>query len=421
MRGAWSAEIVTTAAPARPHPPTGVRQRGRGTEDADLALLTGPDAVDIVASALVGDAPAPDGLTVQVEAVHHRPGVGVSVCYQVRWSGAASQALVASTVAPSRHEATDRVAVLDDGVRRLRVWRREDDPALPGLRSALTPSVVAGWLGRSGVSIEVLAYRPMRRAVVAAHADGAAVFVKVVRPRRVEDLLLRHELLAGREVPAPDVLGTPEPGVVLLAAAPGRSLAHALASGDPAQLPAPESVLAALSSLPDGARRLPRRPSWVDRLDFHAAAARSALPERAADVDRVEDGVTAVLAGVPRPETVATHGDLNVANLFVDQGRPSAFIDVDSLGPGRRDDDLATLLAHMAVLPSLAPEQYQGVPDVLEHWEAVFAATTDPRSLLARTAAVLVSLVAGAEPAQARARLDLALEAIGRADAGELP
>src|SRR5690606_41291198 len=42
---------------------------------------------------------------------------------------------------------TDRVAVLDDGVRRIRVWRRADDPALPGLRSVLDPAVVARWLG----------------------------------------------------------------------------------------------------------------------------------------------------------------------------------------------------------------------------------------------------------------------------------
>ena len=50
--------------------------------------------------------------------------------------------------------------------------------------------------------------------------------------------------------------------------------------------------------------------------------------------------------------------DLNVANLFVDGGRPAAVIDVDSLGPGRREDDLATLLH---TLERSHPEPFHGV------------------------------------------------------------
>src|SRR5690606_31148750 len=126
------------------------------------------------------------------------------------------------------------------------------------------------------------------------------------------------------------------------------------------------------TSMPEAVTNLPRRPSWVDRLDFHSAAARSAVPARAAQIGDAADRVAALLATLPTPAVVPTHGDLNVANLFVADGRPSALIDVDSLGPGHHEDDLATLLAHLAVLPALAPTQYTRVPAVLEDWLAAF-------------------------------------------------
>jgi len=403
---------MSTSAPARHAAPTGVG------EDADLALLTGAESVEIVRAALVGEGEAPQHLRVAVSAVHHRPGAGVSVCYDVTHAAAPEgEVLVASTAPVARSDRTAAVAVLDDGVRTLRVWRRADDPALPGLRSALDPRVVATWLGRAELpALRVLSYRPTRRAVVVADLLDATFYLKIVRPRRSAELIERHEALQGSMLPAPAMLGEAQPGVVLLAAAPGRSLAQALASGDAAQVPAPEQVLAALDSLPAPVIELPLRPSWVDRLDFHTAAASSALPARADEIDDVARRVADVLATVPVAAVVPTHGDLNVANLFVQDARPAAVIDVDSLGPGRRADDLATLLAHLQVLPALAPHIYTEVPAVVHRWYAAFAASVGQTELDARTAAVLVSLVAGASPEQANARLDLALAALERAD-----
>lgn len=408
---------MTTSTPARHTAPT------RVGEDADLALLTGAESADIVRAALAGTGEGPPDLTVRVGAVHHRPGAGVSVCYDVTHAGApAGEVLVASTAARRRHERAEAVAVLEDGVRTLRVWRRSDDPALPGLRSALDPRMVAGWLGTVEPPVlTVLSYRPTRRAVVVARLAERTAFLKVVQPRKADDLLERHRVLQGCALAAPRVLGEPEPGVVLLAPAEGRSLAQALASGELDQVPAPQDVLTALDSLPASVLSLPLRPSWVDRLDFHATAARTALPARSHEIDGVTSRVEAVLAGCPLSREVPTHGDLNVANLFVHEGRPAAVIDVDSLGPGRRADDLATLLAHVLVLPSLAPQTYAGVPEVIDRWRPVLTAAAPAGEIEARTAAVLVSLVAGASPEQADARLDLALAAIERAEAQGRP
>ena len=403
---------MTTTAPARHAAPAGVG------EDADLALLTGPEAVEIVRVALVGAGAPPADLRVSVASVHHRPGAGVGVCYDVSHAGApAGEVIVASTATPRVHDRADGVAILDDGARVLRVWRRADDPALPGLRAALDSATVAAWLGQEA-ALEVVSYRPTRRAVVAARAEQQTFYLKVVRPRRAGDLVERHRALQGSALPAPDVLDEPEPGVVLLAPARGRSLAQALAAADPALVPPPESVLAALDSMPARVTDLAGRPSWVDRLDFHTAAARSALPTRAAEVDGVAHRVVAILGRMRLAPAVPTHGDLNVANLFVDAGRPAGVIDVDSLGPGSRADDLATLMAHLLVLPPLAPQIYVGVPAVIDHWRAVFGASVGARELDARTAAVLISLVAGASPDQANARLDLATAAVERAEGG---
>ncbi len=386
------------------------------SEDADLALLTGADATGLVAAALGGGAPI-GGLQVEVHGVHHRPGAGVSVTYLVRHDGGEPEILVASTTAPHRDDLTDHVAILEDGERVVRVWRRSHDPALPGLRYALDPAVVAGWVGRSDrPQIELLGYRPTRRAVAVARFGDLSIFVKVVRPRRAAELIRRHELLQGTAVPAPQVLAEPVAGAVVLASAPGWSLAQALSSQQPEQLPTPGAVVAALDSLPAAVGELTLRPSWVDRLDFHAAAARSALPERAGEIDAVAGRVAAVLADLPEAPLVATHGDLNVANLFVRDGAPSALIDVDSLGPGRRADDLATLLAHLLVLPPLAPTIYPQVDELAAAWRAELATHVGAAELDARTAAVLISLVAGAAADQAHARLDLALASIERAE-----
>src|SRR5699024_10359165 len=90
------------------------------------------------------------------------------------------------------------------------------------------------------------------------------------------------------------------------------------------------------------------------------------------------------------------HGDLYEANLLMDDGRVSTVLDVDAVGPGHRVDDLACLLAHVSVLPHLAPRTYPAVPAVLASWTALSAQWVDPRGLHARAAGVVLSLVAGA-------------------------
>ena len=254
----------------------------------------------------------------------------------------------------------------------------------------------------------MLAYRPLRRAVLAARGERPA-FVKVLRPDKAPGLAHRQRMLHAAGI-APAVIGEPEPGVVISAVADGISLAHALVAwpDDPTHLPSAESLVALLDALPAEAARLPRRESWSDRIDFHAAGAAATLSDQRGEIHSLAVDLARLLDAVPVGPVVPTHGDYYEANIFTVDGRAASVIDVDSLGPGRRDDDLACLLGHLAVLPNLSPEHYPRVAEVVEAWRGEFENRVHPASLRARTAAVILSLISGAPRATALARLDLA-------------
>ena len=70
----------------------------------------------------------------------------------------------------------------DDG--RLLAWRHPHDPALPALVTACDPSLLQGLLPGAGpvTELELVGYRPLRRAVLRAVRDGTTTYVKVLRP-----------------------------------------------------------------------------------------------------------------------------------------------------------------------------------------------------------------------------------------------
>lgn len=395
---------------------------------ADLALLTGHEVPELLTSALTGEVGAGAGtgselaLTARVDRVQQRPGAGVSVGYEVTYPAAdggvaGSDYLVASTVGLA--EGHPGVATLDDGDRRVHVWRHPNDPGLPSLAAACDARQVQDWWGRllgagevltGPVHLEILAYRPLRRAVLRASAGSRVIYLKVLTRRRHDGLVARHRMLAEHDAPAPTLLATPAPGVVILDQAPGAPLAQVLAGArrEPEQLPDPRELVAALDALPTPATTLRPRPSWSERLGFHAASATTALPQESVRVEALTADLERLLAASDAGPVVATHGDFYEANIFIVDGRVSSLIDVDSLGPGYRVDDLACLLAHLSVLPDLAPAVYPHVGAVVADWLRLLEADVDPVALRARAAAVALSLVSGADHHQGLARLAVA-------------
>lgn len=342
--------------------------------------------------------------TWRVDAVHARPGAETSVAFDVVASGERLY-LVATTAAI---DDASRVAIgavrVDSEAGAVTLWRHPADPALPGLAIASSAraleSRVAAVRRRDArvEELQMLVLRPMRRAVLRAtfrESGGPETwYVKVVRPDRAPALLARHEMCA--LAPAALDLGD---GVVLVAAAPGVALTTRLyrPTAPPGARPVdPRVLLDALRSLPPDARDLDRRATPTQEVSRYAEAAVAA----GLDADRVSAVVAEIIGGAsgePGP-VVATHGDFHAANLFVSEDPaavPVGLIDVDTLGPGYRADDLACMLAHLLTLHDLDPEGYADVPDLAERTRQVFAAEVDPRELSLRAAAVLLSLAAG--------------------------
>ncbi len=382
-----------------------------------VALLTGERCADLLQAALTGTPGGRvPGFIATVDEVHDRVGAETSVTYHVTYGEGGD--VVADYLVATTADVPAAAEVTVDGLA-VRVWRHPSDPLLPGLASACTPDELAEWLPwpvpTSGDDTEVLVYRPLRRAVLRTERDGQTFFTKVVRPDRGELVELRHRLLAGL---GPDVVARPAPGVLVTAEVPGESLAVALAAvqlGESDVAPDPVDALALLDRLPAETLDLPARPSWTDRVDFHGPMAAATLPEHADEINHLSTEIAALAGAFPVGPLVPTHGDFHEANIFCTDGRPARIIDVDTVGPGRREDDLACLVAHLAVLPALSPVHYPFGAEVTDRWARELEATVHPGAFRVRVAGVLLSLVAGADRSQALSRLDLVRAWVWRA------
>lgn len=414
------------------------------SEAKQLAFMESYDAHSPIAEAIQHTGVY--ATSVHLESLQHRPGAGVTGIYRV---ATGRPVVPRGGPAGSYTETSDHVDELyvgmttesvpadADGVvqshspyGRLSIWQHPLDPALPGLRIATDPdSVREVWGdGRELVSLETISYRPLRRAVIAAaFGDGSRIFLKVLRHRRGEQLHRRHQLLLEAGVPAPVPVREPVSDVVALKEGPGESLAeYFLADG--AAHATPEQFIQTLEQLPADVMTLPAREAWTDRLSAYASAATSALPDAAARIATLAGHISAALLLTDRGPVVPTHGDFYEANVLMFEGEISALLDVDSLGPGHRVDDLACFLGHLAVLPAV-DSRYVHVPAAFQRFAAGFAANVDPDALRVRTASVALSLVAGARDTrrqawqgQAEHRLACAEAVVGlRAPRPDLP
>ena len=373
------------------------------SEHAAAPLLTGPEAGDILATALATAHTELESWT--VDAINARPGAETSVGYDVV-AGGERFYMVASTVTLTDEQRSAAKAVhlaSEDGA--VNVWRHPADPYLPGLAVACVPESLAPRLsavtGREETveTLDMMVLRPMRRAVlrVRSVADGETHtwYIKVVRPDRAQALLNRHQMSQH----APKAFDAGD-GIVVVQEAEGTPMTRALHRPDgspPAQLRS-EMLIACMDALPTTAVDLKARPAVADRVAQYAKLAiAEGLP--AARIELLVERIEAFLAVAPPHPMVPTHGDLHAANMYVDDAihptKVVALIDLDTLGPGRRIDDCACMLAHMMVLRELDPQGYKGVPAVASRLLEEFAQVFGRDELRARVSANILSLAAG--------------------------
>lgn len=391
------------------------RPQRRGEDRAalemkQLAYLQSYDAHPLISAALQEFGVY--ATSVHLESLQHRPGAGVTGIFRV----ATARPMLAGGYDGSYTETSDHVDELFVGVTteqvpndseglvvsycpygRIVIWQHPLDPALPGLKLATSPEDVTRLWGAGGelVALETVSYRPLRRAVIAADfADGSQVYLKVLREGAAAELYNRHQLLLEAGIPAPTPVREPIADVVALRQGVGVPLAeHLLADG--ASTINPGDFTDMLDALPAEVMELPAREAWTDRLVAYASAASSALPEAQERISLLEQKISVTLPLTDRGPLVPTHGDFYEANLLISRSKISCLLDVDSLGPGYRVDDLACFLGHVAVLPAVDP-RYVHAPAAFDRFARAFTEQVDPLALRVRAASVALSLVAGA-------------------------
>lgn len=342
-----------------------------------------------------------------LDRVYSRPHGETSARFNATVSGT-HITLVASTRTLSETDRQRLGAVrCEAGVGALFIWAHPSDPELPGLHVIETPTSLTDCLAAgldeelTVTDVQMLVLRPLRRAVyrVAVVSDSGprVLFLKVVRPSKAAELLARHRACT-LTPPTTDLGG----GILMMDQAPGVALTELLyqpSSPNPEVSITPDVIISALQAITPQALHLRARSPVIERFGSMI----DALVIGGADRRRV-DTLTSRIIRQARSATQSrtpTHGDFHPANLFLteDAQWPSALIDADTVGPGNRADDLATMCAHLLALPSFDAAGYGGVPAlVTEMWGATAGAYGE--DLLARTAASLLSIAPGARSPQ---------------------
>ncbi|HWL49808.1 MAG TPA: phosphotransferase [Acidimicrobiia bacterium] len=389
----------------------------------ELRLLLGPDAAGLLAA--VAETAGGTLVSWRPRQVSHQPGRSTAVQYRagMRWANGdtTSETFVAAT---GDRVPAEGAAIFEDGSTRVGVWRWPQDPFLPGLSDALDSAKVGSLLDDLGIDggavrLRTRGYRPGRRAVVEATGRRGRLFLKVVRPERIEALHDRHRSLA-QTLPVPESLGWSEGGVLVLTALHGDTLRAALRSSrHPA--PPPENIVSLLDRLPAELAQASPRRDLLSSARHHGEIITATVPGAADRVEAVLDALAIGEDDDPGPVTAA-HGDLYEAQLLVDRGRITGLLDIDTAGAGLRVDDLANFCAHLSVLAQMSDR-----PRQIRRFGAVLLAHSEshhPRAVLRRRiAAAVLGLATGPfrvmEAGWANntvRRLDLAAEWLAGAD-----
>ncbi|MDR0990680.1 MAG: aminoglycoside phosphotransferase family protein [Propionibacteriaceae bacterium] len=317
---------------------------------------------------------------------------------------------IGCTIRANGPSSTDQKArILSAGPHQVACWIYPDDPDLPGLRRAVNPVSMAELLQQAGLgridptdlTIDLIGYRPRRRAVlrVRLNREGLTLYVKAFRRSQFEAVCHRHQILADSAVPSPQLVVATDDRLMVLAETQGTPLARAVFA--PVPPVTGQQMVDVLDAMPLQVASLERRPPWASSVRHYSGIVSAAMPELRSRLswlaDQIEDG----LAGVPVGDE-ATHGDFYEAQVFVQGGRVSGLIDIDTIGPGRRADDLACLVAHLNCIQRMNAAQTRQIARLLAAWTPAFDRRVDPIELRLRAAAVVISLATGPYRSQER-------------------
>lgn len=238
-------------------------------------------------------------------------------------------------------------------------WLYPADPALTALQTVTDVASAGAVLAALGIAVvptgvEVVSYRPGRRAVVRVDSNGDSMFLKVVEPAKAESISERHDLFRSSGLPVPRLLGWSSDGVVAMSGLPGVEAQSVVARiGDhTAFLDQVDFLCALVAGVPAVSTA---RPSLFRRLDWYVDRLAERLPTERARIDEVGTAISARGAeGFDFAFTPVTiHGDLHLGQLFVEEDNPSVIagmLDIDTAGVGDPADDAGAFYAHLVAL-----------------------------------------------------------------------
>jgi aminoglycoside phosphotransferase len=243
------------------------------------------------------------------------------------------------------------------------VWLYPGDPELPALRDLTDLTTIRRILARLSIpssvtGVEVIAYRPGRRAVVRVTTVDNSFYVKVVEPGKAASIAERHQLFRASNLPVPKLLGWSADGIVAMSALPGVDAQNAVG-----RLKNIDDFLDQVEMLGVILADVPAfntaRPSLFNRLDWYVDRLSSRLPN---ERDRIATvgGMIARCGAEGRSyghTPVTIHGDLHLGQLFVDPEYPeqlTGMLDIDTAGAGDPADDAAAFYAHVIALGEAA-------------------------------------------------------------------
>lgn len=319
------------------------------------------------------------------------PGRSVNIRYSASIAGGEIPGEHAFVCAAGRVPSGATVVSSDLGS--VGVWRVPYDPALPGMPAAVNHDQVGKLLVSLGsdpgpVSLRLRAYRPQRRAVVQVLGENHSIYLKVVRPSRVDRLHRIHRHLRNY-LPIPSSLGVDDAkGLMAMESLPGTTLRQVLEDPNGAippvdqivgllgKLPTPESDKVATSSID-------RLPSTIEMLS-------AISPELAPRLRRIGESI----GDDPYRPEVPVHGDYYESQIMVIDGSIAGLVDVDTFGWGRPADDASTMLGHLSIWAGMSSNTEKVAKlgrDLLAVWDNLL----DPVDLRLRTAAMTLSLASG--------------------------
>jgi aminoglycoside phosphotransferase len=231
------------------------------------------------------------------------------------------------------------------------VWKFPADPKLESLASIVNTEPLGvlfnrlklGWVPSE---VELLSYRPGRRAMVRCGNGRSTAFVKAVRPQTAERVVAATKRARDTGIPSPDVLGWSPAGIAIYDTAEGVELTRAHEIGVSGKL-AINAAFEALAMMEKITTDLPTRTPILDNFEWYLAKSRQAHPAEKDALTQLDASIRSTALTPADPEKMITvHGDLHLGQIFVTKDSPhtvSGIIDLGDLGKGIVGDDIASL------------------------------------------------------------------------------